>query len=138
MTPDENVEAVGRFLEAVLAAQAGGDYEPVLAELDPAVEIDDLDIALDTEHFTGYEAFRKWIGIWNDAWESWRIEDAEFIAVGEDQVISLFTMFVTGAGSGMELERPDAITFKLRNGKIVAIAYYNDQAQAREAIGLVT
>jgi ketosteroid isomerase-like protein len=138
MTPNENVEVVGRCLEAIGEAQVSGAWGPVLAELDPEVEMDDFDTVIDTEHYLGHDGFLKWMSTWNESWDSWRLDDVEVLPAGESDVIAQFVMFATGAGSGMELERPDAVTFKLREGKIVEIAYYNDQNQAREALGLVS
>ena len=57
----ENVEVVRRFIEALPRAQASGDWQPVLAEVDPDVEIDDLDISLDTERYRGHDSVGKWI-----------------------------------------------------------------------------
>jgi len=45
-------------------------------------------------------------------------------------------MIVRGKGSGIELARDDAALAEFRDGKIVRIGYYNDQAQALEAAGL--
>jgi ketosteroid isomerase-like protein len=131
-----NVEVILRFITALVRAQDTGDWQPVLAELDPDVEIDDLDISLDTEHYRGHDRFRKWIGVWNDAWESWRIEGLEVRPVGEDRAVALFSMIVTGKGSGIELSRRDAVVSTLRAGKITEMGYYNDQQQALEAVGL--
>ncbi|MEK6252220.1 MAG: hypothetical protein AABM43_09810 [Actinomycetota bacterium] len=77
-----------------------------------------------------------WMARWDETWESWRIEDLEIRAVGEDRTISLFRMVVKGKGSGIDLERLDAAVVDYRDGKIVRIGYYNDQAQALEAAGL--
>jgi hypothetical protein len=82
----ENVEVVRRFIEALVRAQDSDDWQPVLTELDTDVEIDDLDISLDTEHYRGHDRFRKWIGVWNESWESWRVEDVEVRPVGEDRL----------------------------------------------------
>ena len=132
----ENVKVVRRFIEALPRAQASGDWQPVLAEVDPDVEIDDLDISLDTEHYRGHDKVRKWLGVWNDAWESWRVEDLEVRPAGEDRAIALFLMLVKGKGSGIELSRRDALVCTLRAGKIAEMGYYNDQQQALEAVGL--
>jgi ketosteroid isomerase-like protein len=128
----ENVGIVRSVIEAVLRE----DMEAALAGLDPDVEVDDLDTTLDMDRYRGHEGFLKWLGVWNESWGSWRLEDIEILTVGEEDVIALFEMFATGKGSGIELQRSDAITFKLRDGKVVEIAYYNDQQQAREAVGL--
>jgi ketosteroid isomerase-like protein len=132
----ENVETVRRFTDAVMSAQISDDWEPVFAELDPDVEIDDFDIRLFTEHWQGHDRVRHWIGVWNESWDSWRIEEQDVRAVGEDRVIALFLMLVKGKGSGVELSRRDALVYAFRAGKIREIAYYNDQQQALEAVGL--
>jgi ketosteroid isomerase-like protein len=132
----ENIEVVRRFIEALVNAQGSDDWQAVLAELDTEVEIDDLDISLDTDHYQGHDRFRKWIGVWNESWESWRVEDVKVRPVGEDRAVALFLMLVKGKGSGIELSRRDALVCTLRAGKIAEMGYYNDQQQALEAVGL--
>jgi ketosteroid isomerase-like protein len=123
-----NIEATRRFTDAV----ARGDHEAAAGELGPNVEIDDTDIP----ESTGADSFYTWLARWNESWESWRIEDLDIRAVGEDRTVSLFKMIVKGKGSGIELARKDATLAEFRDGKIVRIGYYNDQAQALEAAGL--
>ena len=132
----ENVEVVRRFIEALELTQTSGDWQPVLAEVDPDVQIDDLDISLDTELYRGRDRVSKWVGVWSDAWESWRVEDVQVRPVGDDRAIALFLMVVRGKGSGIELSRRDALVCTLRAGKIAEVGYYNDQHQALEAVGL--
>ena len=124
----ENIATTHRFTEALVR----GDYAAAAAELGPKVEIDDTDIP----ESTGTDSFYAWLARWDAAWESWRIEDLEVRPVGEDRTISLFKMIVRGKGSGIDLARDDALVAEYRNGKIVRIAYYNDQSQALEAVGL--
>jgi ketosteroid isomerase-like protein len=124
----ENVETSRRFTEALNR----GDYRAAAADLDPALEIDDTDIP----ESTGADSFYAWLARWDAAWESWRIEHLEIRPVGEDCTVSLFKMIVRGKGSGIELTREDAVLAEFREGKIVRIGYYNDQAQALEAAGL--
>ena len=131
-----NIEVVRRFIEALVRAQDSDDWQPVLTELDTDVEIDDLDISLDTEHYRGHDRFCKWIGVWNESWESWRVEDVEVRPVGEDRAIGLFLVRAKGKGSGIELSRHDALVCTLRDGKIAEMGYYNDQQQALKAAGL--
>jgi ketosteroid isomerase-like protein len=124
---EENIETMRRVVQAT----AAGDYDAVAAELDPSVEIDDTDI---TES-TGADSFHQWMARWDQAWESWRIEELELLASG-DIVLALFRIIVKGKGSGIELSREDALLSRFRDGKIVHLGYYNDQGQAREAAGL--
>ena len=132
----ENVETVGRFIEALPRAQASGDWQPVFVEVDPHVEIDDLDISLDSEPYRGHDGVRKWIGVWMESWGSWTLEDVQVQPVGEDRVIGLFLVRARGKGSGIELSRRDALVCTLRAGKIGKGTYYNDQQQALKAVGL--
>ncbi len=132
----ENVEIVRRFIEGLPRAQASDDWQPVLAEVDPDVEIKDLDISLDPGHYRGHDSVRKWIGVWMESWESWSLEDVQVRSVGEDRAIGLFLVRARGKGSGIELSRHDAAVCKLRAGKIEEVTYYNDQQQALEAVGL--
>ena len=124
----ENIETTRRFTEALTR----GDLATAATELGPGFEVDDTDIP----ESTGEDSFYVWIARWNEIWESWRIEDLEIRAVGEDRTISLFQMMVKGKGSGIELERKDAVIAEFRDGKIVRLGYYNDQAQALEVAGL--
>jgi hypothetical protein len=96
------------------------------------VEIDDADIP----EATGADSFLAWAARWDAAWDSWRVEDVE-IRVGDGGVVvGLFTMIVKGRGSGIELRRADALVASFRGGKVVKLGYYNDQAQALQAVGL--
>lgn len=124
----QNVETLRRFGEAV----ERHDLEGAAKEMVSRVEIDDRDIP-DAD---GQDSFRDWIGRWNLGWDSWRTEETDVIPIGDERVLSLFRMIATGQESGIELTRDDAILVSFREGKIVGIAYYNDQAEALEAAGL--
>jgi ketosteroid isomerase-like protein len=124
----ENVETTRRFTEALVRK----DYAAAATELGPKLEIDDTDIP----ESTGADSFYAWLARWDEAWETWRLEDLEIRPVGEDRTISLFKMIVRGKGSGIELARDDAVLAEFRDGKIVRIGYYNDQPQAVAAAGL--
>ena len=124
----ENVETTRRFTEALVRK----DYAAAATELGPKLEIDDTDIP----ESTGADSFYAWLARWDAAWETWRLEDLEIRPVGKDRTISLFKMIARGKGSGIELARDDAVLAEFRDGKIVRIGYYNDQAQAVEAAGL--
>jgi len=128
---EENVEVVRHAFMATLEE----DWETALAAHDPEVEIHDFDIP-DAGIYRGRDGFIAWLKGWGDGWESWRLEDIEFRDGGGEQVIALFRMIATGGRSGLELERDDAITYLVRDGKIVRQEYFNDQRAALEAVGL--
>jgi ketosteroid isomerase-like protein len=130
----ENVEVVERLVAGF--NRRDDDWQAVLAELDPDVEINDLDITLDTQVFRGHEGCREWLTAWGDPWGDWRIEDLEVRPLAEDRTIALFLMVITGKQSGIELSRRDAVICTLRASKIAELTYYNDQQQALKAVGL--
>src|SRR5919201_4435642 len=98
----ENVEVVRRFIEALPRAQASGDWQPVLAEVDPDVEIDDLDITLDTERYRGRDSVRKWIGDWMESWESWSLRTEKGGPVGGDGAMRVFRACAKGKRRGSD------------------------------------
>jgi len=128
------VEVVQRLIEVF--NRRNDDWQAVLAELDSDVEINDLDISLDTQVFRGHEGCREWLTAWGDPWEDWRIEDLEVRSLAEERTIALFLMVITGKQSGIELSRRDAVVCTLRASKIADLTYYNDQQQALKAVGL--
>ena len=130
---DVNVELVRRRFGAALE----GDWETALETVDPDVEVHDFDIP-DAGVYRGHEGVRAWVARWGEGWESWRMEDPEFRAAGDDRVIALFRIVAKGGHSGIELERDDAIVYRLRDGRVVRIDYFNDQRRALEAVGLAT
>jgi hypothetical protein len=77
-----------------------------------------------------------WLARWDETWEDWRFEDLEIHTLGNDRTVHLFTMVVTGKGSGIELSRKDAHAAEYRDGKVLRLSYYNDQDQALDAARL--
>lgn len=129
--PEDNVEIVRRGFTATMAE----DWDTALATLDQDAELHDFDIP-DAGTYHGHEGWFAWLENWSEGWESWRVEEVEFRAAGLDGVIALFKMIAKGSGSGIEVERRDAIVYRLVNGKIVRMEYFNDQAKALHAAGL--
>lgn len=62
------------------------------------------------------------------------MDPAQYLDAGES-VVMLFTMRTTGKGSGIPLEREDAIVFRLDDGRITRIDYYNDQLSGGSSTG---
>ena len=126
-----NVEIVRRGFTATIEE----DWDTALGTLDPDAEIHDFDVPdAGVEH--GHDGYFAWLEGWSASWETWRVEDVEIRAAGGDQVVALFRMIAKGRSSGIEVDRLDAITYRIRDGKIVRMEYYNDQEQALEAVGL--
>jgi ketosteroid isomerase-like protein len=126
-----NVEIVRGCIESFQR----GDYATAMDALDPEIEYD-LTHFPDGEVYRGHdgvgEAFRIWIGTWED----YRMELDELIDAGDSEVIALVRELGRGKASGIELERPTAGVWTLRNGKVIRIRFYERRQAALEALGL--
>jgi ketosteroid isomerase-like protein len=125
----ENVDFVRLRFERFIATG-----EPDWDTLHEAVEVYDHDIP-DRGEYQGHAGFGRWLGEWGAAWAEWNLEPEEFIDAG-DRVIIVAHMRAKGRGSGLEVDRQDALVYELRDGKIGRVDYYNNKAQALEAVGL--
>jgi ketosteroid isomerase-like protein len=126
----EDLETIRRAFEGFL--ETG---EADWAYLDENIEIRDHDVP-DQDGYHGHDGFARWFENWGDAWAEYTMEPLEFID-GGDRIIVVLRMRATGRGSGLELDREDAIVHELRAGKIVRIDYYNNKRQALAAAGMV-
>jgi len=124
----ENIEVARRFHD-----HFDRTGEPLWDVIDSEIEVYDHDIP-DAGTYHGLAGYTKWLTNWGETFESYAMELERLVDAG-DQVVSLIVMQATGRGSGVSVERKDAIVSTFRDGKITRIDYYNDQAQALEAVG---
>jgi ketosteroid isomerase-like protein len=125
----ENIEVARRFHD-----HFDRTGEPLWDVVDSEIEVYDHDIP-DAGSYHGVAGYTKWLTNWGEPFESFAMELERLVDAG-DQVVSLIVMRVTGRGSGVSVERKDAIVSTFQDGKITRIDYYNDQTQALEAAGL--
>jgi ketosteroid isomerase-like protein len=100
----------------------------------PEVEVHDHD-APDQGDYRGREGIERWLRDWGDAWAEWTMDLDEFIDAG-DSVVVFVRMKAQGRGSGIDIDRRDALVYGIREGVITRIDYYNDRAEALKAVGL--
>ena len=103
--------------------------------VDEASELRDHDALDQSGVYRGHEGIRRWLDDWNAAWAEWSIEPEEFIDA-DDCVVVVVRMHAKGMGSGVELDRQDALVYLFRDDKILRTDYYNSKEQALEAAGL--
>jgi ketosteroid isomerase-like protein len=70
-----------------------------------------------------------------EAWEERRLEPQRFLHI-DDLVVVLMHEYRRGRGSGVEVETDTAVVFTVREGRVILIQPYMDQAEALEAAGL--
>jgi len=125
----ENVEIVKRFWEQYLTT---GEVPWNLVH--ERVEVHDHDTP-DQGAYRGHTGVGRWLADWGAAWSEWSSEPEQFIDAG-DRVVVVVRMKAKGAGSGVEVDRQDAVVYRFRDDKIVRADYYNSKGQALEAAGL--
>jgi ketosteroid isomerase-like protein len=70
-----------------------------------------------------------------EAWEERRLDPQRFLHIN-DLVVVLMHEYRRGKGSGIEVETDTAVVFTVREGRVILIQPYMDQAEALEAAGL--
>jgi ketosteroid isomerase-like protein len=70
-----------------------------------------------------------------EAWEERRLDPQRFLHIN-DLVVVLMHEYRRGRGSGIEVETDTAVVFTVREGRVIVIQPYMDQAEALEAAGL--
>jgi len=127
---EENVAVVRRGLERFMKT---GEVLEETFDVE-SLEVHDHDI-LDGRDYRGAEGFMEWLEDWSAAWEEWSLDPEEYIDAGE-RVIVVAKMHARGRGSGVEVDRQDALLYELRDGLIVRIDYFNNRSEALTAAGL--
>ncbi|MGH2974305.1 MAG: nuclear transport factor 2 family protein [Solirubrobacterales bacterium] len=113
----------------------GRTGEPLLDGIDPAVEVYDHDIPDASNPYRDVEGIVKWLADFAESWDSYELQLERIVDAG-DRVVSLFRVKAVGAGSGIPVERDDAIVWTFRDSRLVRIDYFNDQGTALEAAGM--
>jgi ketosteroid isomerase-like protein len=124
----ESVEIVRGVMESFIAG------DPVWDRLEADIEVHDHDI-MDAREYRGHDGFASWLDNWGAAWTNFSMAPEQFLDAG-DHVVMVFRMKAIGRGSGIAVERQDAMVYSVRDGKIARVDYYNSKQQALDAVGL--
>jgi ketosteroid isomerase-like protein len=130
---EENVALVRKFAEAMQSE----DWERAAGWVHPELKGHGTVGGLDEGRvFHGLPALVHAFEIEDaEAWEERRIEPTDYVD-GGDVVVILIHEFRRGKSSGVELETDTAVTATVRDGRIVLLRAYMDQAVALQAAGL--
>jgi ketosteroid isomerase-like protein len=130
----ENVEIARRGMEQ-FNRQFTSTEELDLDFLAPDVVLDNSNAALDAAVYRGHDGIREFMSQVRGMWTLQRAEAEEFIAVGEDRVITAFRMVSVGRDN-IEVVFRAASLATVGGGKITHMKAFQSKADALEAVGL--
>ncbi len=129
----ENVEIVRQSWNAWIR----GDVREVASNWHP-------EVVMDMTHwrdwpeaeYHGIERVLSFMYEWRDMWDDYEAGVEDVIAAPGDRVVALYWHRGRGRDSGLPMEFRGAQVSTFRNGKLTRVAYYDDRAEALEAVGL--
>ena len=123
---DENVGLVLAWLEA----WGRGDAEAWLSALDPAVEIHSPQEVGNAGTYRGVAGYRKWEGLWMEAWEDFHNEILRVEPVGQRHVVVDAHQRGLGRGSGVEVDREVSSSVRSATGRLARFHIYSTHEPA--------
>jgi ketosteroid isomerase-like protein len=129
---DANLDTVRSAIEALKQ----GDIPAVLECLDAGVELVPIRAAMEGTSYGGHDGFRQFYADITDDWDDYAPDAHEIRDIGDDRVLVVGKFHGRGKASGMEVETPAVWVCDLRDAKITAVRFYNDEQAALEALGL--
>ena len=129
-TRERNVELARTAFEAFDRR----DMEAVWAIADDDVEVGGAPELPNSGSYHGQEGFVTWITQWLDAWDEFRIELVEVVAIDDEHVLVEVDQHGRGQGSGLEVtQRGLAYLVTVRDDVVVRLFLYPDRTAALAA-----
>jgi hypothetical protein len=110
----ENLELARRSVEHFM--QTG---EPLWEVTDEDYEVHVHDL-LDAREYRGRAGWARWLQDWGDAFAEYSVEPEEFIDADDEHVILVLRLYATGRGSGVKVERQDAMSSRSATARAFA------------------
>jgi ketosteroid isomerase-like protein len=127
----ENVEVVTRLYEAW--QRDGFGVVPEL--MDPDIEWVNPSYAVEPGTRHGYAGFAAAASSFTSVYHESRVKDATFYDAG-DRIAVKASIASRSMGSKFPIDALRGYVFDLRGGKVTRFAWFNDPAEALEAVGL--
>jgi ketosteroid isomerase-like protein len=127
----ENVEVVRRVLEAFRHGRIG----EALSTFDPEIKWEGTENTPGRKPYHGLSGVRQFFDSWLSVWADYDIELDRLIDAGE-AVVSIGRERARGKASGAGVARGHFGVYRFRDGKIVAIRFFDSESDALAAVGL--
>ncbi len=130
MTTENSHETLAS--EAATAVNAG-DIEALVRMMHPDFVVFSSPELANPGTFHGEEGFRRWLGDWLDAWETFAIEIERLETLDERFAIAHVRQTGRGKGSGLEIDMNVAQLWEIEDGKIRRFELHPTVEAAHEA-----
>jgi ketosteroid isomerase-like protein len=118
------------IVEESLRHYLRGDYDAALI-----VFAEDVELITALERFQGHRGVIEEAERWEETWEEYRFDVEELVDAG-DKVVMLYRQVARAKVSGIEVGEVAGWVYTLREGKIVRLEMFPDQASALRAAGV--
>jgi ketosteroid isomerase-like protein len=115
------------------AANERGDEDALRELMDPEIEVYAEPGLINSGSYSGWEGWKQWSGIWDEAWEEISYAPLEVIEVTDSLFVVPTRVVGKGAGSGVEIDRLFAYLYEIRDGRGVRFHTYGSKERALEA-----
>src|SRR5919109_3487748 len=123
-------------MRRLIAAYERDGVEGVLELIDPEFEgIVPPELSAEPDVYRGPEGVRRWFSGFEGFLEDVRLEAEDFIPAGQ-RVLVRMVLKGRGVGSGIEVEQRAYQVWTVRDGKVVGMEGFADEASARAAAGV--
>ena len=123
----ERVAVIHRFNDAFNRR----DFEAILRDLDPHVELDEWRDAPGAETYRGPDGVRRAFDKWFETWE-WMQVDIEDVEEAGDRVLVTVYQRARGSASGAEVSVRSWSLYEFRDEKVHRLRLFIDQENAME------
>jgi ketosteroid isomerase-like protein len=129
--PRDNIELARDLFEH----WAKRDYDALMADAKPDVEIYSRFASLGGEPYRGREGVVRWIAEIEAIFGRFDVSTDDFRDL-EDGVLILGSIRLQAKGSGIEMDQPMGWFLELEEGKLARMRFYSSHAEALGAAGL--
>lgn len=130
--PGQNANIVRAWMRSL----NDGDLDAAVALCDPAFEMVESATLPGAARVSGFDALRSYALGWRRNWSEWKWIEEEIVEIGPEQVLLTARLWLRGLRSGLAVERRWAYVFVIRDGKLLRQDGYDDEAEARRALGI--
>jgi ketosteroid isomerase-like protein len=124
-----NLQVVARAYEHLNR----GDVDALVELCHPEFRLDMSERVFNPATYDGHEGVRRFYAEVREVWEEFRWDPERLMAAG-GRVVALLHSHGRGRGSGVEIDRRNAMLWTLERGHAVSARLYVDQEQARDAV----